>query len=322
MQRMCLTLLTAVGLACANTSAEAQTWPTKPIRAIVPFGAGSATDAVARIVFQDLSSELGQAIVVENRPGAGGTIGSAAVARSEPDGYTLLVAASAHSMAPAVFPNLPYDVAGDFAAVIPLGTLPNVLVTSPAKGFKSVQELVTAAKAKPGSFNYTSAGVGTASHLSAERFRLSAGFQGAHVPFKGGGEALTEVIAGRAEFYFCPIATALPMVRERTVLALAVSSPRRASALPEVPTTLEAGFAESDYIFWLGLFVRSGTAREIVDKLHQASRKALQTPSMHERLVKLGVDPMVMTPGEFDAYIRKDIATNAALVKAAGIKAH
>jgi tripartite-type tricarboxylate transporter receptor subunit TctC len=322
MQRMFMMLLIGVGLVSADIRAEAQTWPTKPIRAIVPFGAGSAIDVVARIVLQDLSSELGQAVVVENRPGAGGTIGSAQVAKSEPDGYTLLVAASAHSMAPAVYPNLSYDVARDFAAVIPLGSLPNVLVTPPVKGFKTIQEFVAAAKAKAGSFNYTSAGVGTVSHLSAERFRLSAGFQAAHVPFKGGGEALTEVIAGRAEFYFCPIATALSNVHEGRVVALAVSSPKRASALPDVPTTLEAGFPESDYTFWLGLFVRAATAREIVDKIHHASHKALQAPSMQEKLAKLGIDPMVMTPGEFDAYVRKDITDSAALVKAAGIKAH
>ena len=190
--------------------AVAQTWPSKPIRAIVAFAAGSATDVIPRVVFEPLSAQLGQPIVVENRGGAGTTIGAAMVAKAEPDGYTLLATSSAHTLVPTVYPNASYDTAADFAAVVSLGSSPNVLVVSPSKGFKTAQDLVAAAKAKPGSFNFASAGVGTATHLSAERFRMAAGFTAVHIPFRGGAEAITEVLSGRADFLFTPVAIALP----------------------------------------------------------------------------------------------------------------
>jgi len=218
--------------------AVAQTWPSKPIRAIVAFAAGSATDVIPRVVFEPLSAQLGQPIVVENRGGAGTTIGAAMVAKAEPDGYTLLATSSAHTLVPTVYPNASYDTAADFAAVVSLGSSPNVLVVSPSKGFKTAQDLVAAAKARPGSFNFASAGVGSATHLSAERFRMAAGFDATHIPFRGGAEALTEVLSGRAEFYFCPLGTALPQVREGKLMALAVSGPKRAALLPDVPSVL------------------------------------------------------------------------------------
>src|SRR5262245_52335770 len=205
-----------------QTSASAQSWPTKPIRVTIPFGAGSAIDVIPRIVLEQMASQLGQPIVVETRPGAGGTVGMAQVAKADPDGYTLLVNSSAHTIVPWVYKSLSFDVARDLAGVAPLGNLPNVLITSPAKGFKTVGDLVAAAKAKPGTFNFATAGVGTATHMSAERFRLSAGFEVAHVPFKGGAEALTETIAGRVDYYFCPIATALPQIAEGRVAGLVV----------------------------------------------------------------------------------------------------
>ena len=213
--------------------AAAQSWPNKPIRAIIPFGAGSATDVVPRIVLEQLSAQLGQPIVVENRGGAGGTIGSAMVAKADPDGYTILVNSSAHTITPSIYPNLSYDVIRDFATVAAIGNVPNVLIIAPSKGIKTVQEFVAAAKAKPGSFNFGSVGIGSAVHLSAERFRLSAGYEAVHIPFKGGAEALTEVIAGRVDYYFCPIATALPHIRDGRLLGLAVSSPTRASTMPD-----------------------------------------------------------------------------------------
>src|SRR5262249_4027581 len=190
--------------------AVARTGPGRPIRAIVAFAAGSATDVIPRVVFEPLSVQLGQPIVVENRGGAGTTIAGAMVAKAEPDGYTLLATSSAHTLVPTVYPNASYDTAADFAAAVSLGTSPNVLVVSPSKGFKTARDLVAAAKASPGSFNFASAGVGTATHLSAERFRMAAGFDAVHIPFRGGAEALSEVLSGRAEFYFCPLGTALP----------------------------------------------------------------------------------------------------------------
>ena len=219
-----------------GSEAVAQTWPSKPIHAIIAFAAGSATDVIPRVVFEPLSAQLGQPIVVENRGGGGTTIAGGMVAKADPDGYTLLATSSAHTLVPTVYPNAPYDTAADFAAAVSLGTSPNVLVVSPSKGFKTARDLVAAAKASPGSFNFASAGVGTATHLSAERFRMAAGFDATHIPFRGGAEALTEVLSGRAEFYFCPLGTALPQVREGKLMALAVSGPKRAALLPAVPS--------------------------------------------------------------------------------------
>src|SRR5215470_4226339 len=245
----CLMLLVAADVA------DADDWPSKSIRAIVPLTPGSATDVIPRTVFEYLSVRLGQTIVVENRVGAGGTIGAAAVAKADPDGYTLLVTSNAHTIAPFVQPNVPYDVVRDFAGITPLGNVPNVLVIAPSKNIRTIQQLVATAKAKPGLINYASGGTGTPPHLTAERFRLSAGFTGQHIPFKGAPEALTEVMTGRIDFYFSPITPALPLIRDGQLLALAVSSTKRASALPDVPTTVEAGYPNSDFDFWIGMFV-------------------------------------------------------------------
>jgi tripartite-type tricarboxylate transporter receptor subunit TctC len=313
-------LVLATAFACAHTSAWAQTWPSKPIRAIIPFGAGSATDIIPRIVFDPLSAQLGQPIVVENRVGGGSTVGTTAVAKAEPDGYTLLGTSVAHTITPAVYANLSYDAAADFAAVIPFGTLPNVLVISPAKGFKTIQEMVAAAKAKPGSFNYASVGVGSGTHLSVERLRLSAGFEAVHVPFRGGPEALTEVMAGRVEFYFCPINTALPFIQEGKLAALVINSTKRAAALPDVPTTLEAGYRDADFPIWIGMLAPAKTPREIVERLNRETSKVLQTPAIQEKLGKTGVEPLIISAAEFDARIRKEVEINGALAKAAGIK--
>jgi tripartite-type tricarboxylate transporter receptor subunit TctC len=315
-------LVTALGLTVASFRAEAETWPTKPLRAIVPIAAGTITDIVPRVVFEQLSAQLGQTIVVENRPGAGQTMGAALVAKSDADAYTLLVNSSAHVIAPSLHPNLSYHPARDFAAVIPLGIMPAVLVVPPTRGFKTVGEFVAAAKAKPGAMNYGSAGVGTATHLSAERFRASAGFQAAHVPFKGGAEIITEVMTGRLDFFFGPVGVVLPHVREGKLTALVVNGAKRSSLLPDVPTTLEAGFANAEYPLWLGMFLPAKTPRDIVDRLHRETLKALQEPKVRDKLATLGVDPMVMAPAEFDALVEKEIAMNAALVKAAGIKTH
>jgi tripartite-type tricarboxylate transporter receptor subunit TctC len=322
MTRFCLMLLPVVGLAVANTAAEAQTWPTRPIRALVPFTAGSGTDVLARVAFDQLSIQLGQAVIAENRVGAGGTIAASTVAKADSDGYTILVHSSALTIAPSIYQNLAYDTVRDLAAVVPLGVSPNVLIISPSRGIKTVHELVSAAKAKPGSFTFASAGVGTGTHLSAERFRLSAGFEALHVPFKGGPEAITEVIAGRVDFSVLPVGIVLSHIREGKLLALAVNGAKRASSLPDVPTTLEAGFADSDYPLWWGLFLPAKTPRDIVDRLHRETLRALQTPKVREKLATLGVDPLVMMPAELDAHVRKELGANAALVKATGLKAN
>jgi tripartite-type tricarboxylate transporter receptor subunit TctC len=313
-------LVSALVLPAAIFKAEAQTWPTKPLRAIVPIAAGSVLDIVPRVVFEQLSKQLGQSIVVENRPGAGGTIGSSYVAKAAPDGYTILVNSSAHTIAPARYGNLGYDPARDFSAVAPLGVSPFVLVASPGRGFETVRDLVAAAKAKPGAFNFASPGFGTASHLSAERFRLSSGVHATHVPFKGGVEAMTEVMAGRIDFFFVALGAALPHIRDGKLSALAVNSATRSAALPEVPTIQEAGFHDAEYPTWFGLFLPAGTPREIVDKLHRETLTALQEPKVREKLAALGMEPMVMTPKELDAYVEREIISDAALVKSIGLK--
>jgi tripartite-type tricarboxylate transporter receptor subunit TctC len=314
--------LTLAGAALATPAltgrAPAQAWPTRNIRAMVPFSAGSTIDIIGRLVLDPLSSQLGQTIVVENRGGAGGTIGTAIVAKAEPDGYTLLIHAAAHSAAPAAYPNISYNVANDFAAVIPFGTVPNVTVVSAASGIKSLQELI--AKAKSGSLSYASAGVGSATHWAAERLRVSAKFTGVHVPFRGGPEALTEVVAGRVDFSCMGIASALPHINSGKLVPLAVSMPKRSSALPNVPTTIEAGYADSDYNFWMGMLVPAKTPRPIIDKLYQETQKALRHPNVVEKFKPQGVEPMNLTPAEFDALIKKEIEANLALVKAAGLK--
>ncbi len=315
-----LLILPALGLALSTVGAGAQTWPVKPLRAVVPVAAGSSTDIIPRVVFEQLSGQLGQPIVVENRSGAGGMIGTAFVAKSDADGYTLLATGSVHTISQSVYSKLTYDPARDFAAVVPLGISPNVLVVAPGKDFKTVGDLVAAGKARPGALNFSSVGIGTATHLSAERFLSSAGVKAVHIPFKGGAEAMSEVMAGRVDFFFGPVGLVLPQVREGRLVALVVNGAKRAAALPDVPTTLEAGIANAEYPIWFGLFLPSKTPREIVDKLHRETLKALQEPKTRERLAALGVDPMAMTPNEFDAHVQKEIAVNAALVKEIGLK--
>jgi tripartite-type tricarboxylate transporter receptor subunit TctC len=308
----------ALALPALPRLASAQAWPAKPIRAIIPFTAGSTVDIVGRIVLEPLASQLGQTIVVENRGGAGGTIGTAAVARAEPDGYTILINASAHSAAPAAYPNVPYDTAKDFSAVASFGSVPNVVVIAPSKNIKTLAELAAAAKAR--SLTFASAGVGSATHWAAERLRLSGGFQAVHVPFRGGPEALTEVMTGRVDFMCIGVSSGLGFIREKSLLPLAVCTPKRTPALPDVPTTLELGFADSDYTFWNGMLVPAKTPRDIVDRLYRETQKALQLASVQEKFAPQGIDPMPLSPTEFDALIKREIAINLALVKAADIK--
>ena len=297
-----------------------QSWPSKTIRVVVPFSAGSATDIIARAIFDKVSAEVRQPIIIENKVGAGGTIGSADVARSEPDGHTILLNSSSHTVTPATYASLPYDTLNDFAAIIPVGSLPNVLIVSKTKGYNTLKDLVEAAKAKPGSLNYGSAGPGSASHLTAERLRLSAKFEAVHVPFKGAPEALREVVADRIDFYFSPLLPARSLLATGQLKAIAVSSGKRAAALKDVPTTVEAGVPNSNYEFWVGVFVPAKTPKSIQERLYAEIKKALDSPEIKERMSKLGADPMPMTSAEFTKLVRDEVAMNKALVKAAGIK--
>ena len=299
---------------------QAAPWPSKPIKAVVPFAAGAATDIVARAVLEQVSKQLGQPILIENKPGAGGTIGIGQVAHSEPDGYTILVQSNSYAVIPSTYKNLGFDIAKDMVGVTALTSVPMVLVTSPGKGARTLQDFVKMAKARPGSINYASAGTGGATHLGAERFNAAAGIKGVHVPYKSSAEALTEVLAGRVDYYFSPIGLAAQYLKADKLVALAVSSKTRSSTLPDVPTSLEAGLPNSDYEVWIGMFAPAKTPRAIINRLNEETVKALHSPQMRERLATLVMDPMPMSPGEFDAFIKKDIQLNADLVKAAGIE--
>jgi tripartite-type tricarboxylate transporter receptor subunit TctC len=318
--RAALVFAIACAALASMTGSRADEWPSRPIRAIIPLSPGSAADIIPRIVFEQLSAQLGQPIIVENKPGASGTIAARAVAMADPDGYTLLAHSSAHIIAPSTVANLPYDPIKDFVAVAPLGNLPNVLVISPSKNIKTVQELVAEGKKRPITFG--SIGVGSPIHLTMERFRLSAGFQAQAITFKGAPEAMLEVMTGRVDVYYAPVLAALPLIKDGKVLPLAVSSPARAPTLPDVPTTLEAGYANSAYRFWIGVFAPAKTPPDIVIKLNAEIQKALQTPAVREKLAKLGVQPMAMDAGAFDKFVKEELTINAHLAKAAGISAH
>ncbi len=310
----------AVLAALAATGAQAQTYPDKPIHIIVPFTAGSATDVVARVLAQAMSKNIGQVVVVENKTGAGGTIGATQVAKSAPDGYTLLANSSAHTVNPSIYPNLSYDTAKDFIAVSLLAQQPNIMVASPSKGWKTAADYAKAAKGEPGKFTYASAGVGSGTHMNAEKFKLSAGIDTVHVPYRGTPEALADTMNGRTDVFFGPVIATLPMVRDGRVVALAAGSEKRSSVLPDVPTTEEQGFKGSAYDFWSGLFAPAGTPPAVIARLNAEVRKALESPEVKERLSALGTDIAPTTPADFDKKVARELVENAELVKRAGIK--
>ncbi len=321
MKKLVTTLIALAAWVAASAAAAQAAYPTKPIRFIVPFTAGSGTDTIARAVADTMGKGLGQTIIVDNRPGAGGTIAAAMVAKGEADGYTVLIHSSGHALNPAIYPNLTYDTLRDLTGVTPLAALPNVMVVSPSRGWKTVADVIAAAKARPGALNYASAGVGSATHLNAEKFKLQAGIDAVHVPFKGTPEALSDVIGGRDDWFFAPLTAALPLVREGRLLALAVSTPQRTPALPQVPTTVEAGVPGSDYTFWVGMIVASATPAPVVKRLHDEAIKALASPEVKERMKLLGADPFPMEQAQFNAFIKTEMESAARIAKAANLKA-
>jgi len=293
-------------------------WPSKPIRVIVPFSAGSTTDLVGRVVMENVGAQLGQPVVIENRGGAGGTIGANLAVQAPADGYTLLVHSSAHSAAPAAYPRTPYSPAKDLRGIASFGSVPNIIVISPKKNIKTLAELVAAAK--KGNMTFASAGIGSATHWAAERFRLAAGFDATHIPFRGGPESLTEVVTGRVDFVCIGVSSGIPFVRDGRLLALGVTTPGRSSVLPEVPTTVEAGYPNSDFTFWNGLLASAKTPTPIIDQLHKAVMKALEAPEVKARFAPQGIEPMPFTPEQFDKMISAEIEANLAIVKAANLK--
>src|SRR5579872_3296953 len=309
-----------MGIWLVVSAAQAENYPSRLIKAIIPFGAGSAADVVPRVVFDRLAAELGQAIVVENRPGAGGTIGTAAVVKSDPDGYSVLSQSSALAIYPAIYSNLPFDVAKDLSSVLMMGVTANIMIVPASRPWKTVQEFIADARARPGAFTFGSAGVGSATHISAEKFRLAAGLETIHAPYRGGAEVLADILGGRIDFYFCPLSTALPLIKEGRVRALLVSTPKRVADLPDVPTPDEAGLKNAESAFWLGVFVPAKTPRDIVERFYNAGTKVLAEPSMRQNLTRLGVEPLPMSPAEMDAFVAREIAENLEVIKAAGIK--
>src|SRR5271167_3118910 len=297
-----------------------QGYPNKPVHIIVPFTPGSATDILARTFGQKLSEIWNQSVIVDNRPGAGGTIGAALFAKSPPDGYTLPVHSAAQAYNPSLYPSLPYDTVKDFVDIAPLGGQPNVLVVAPSAGIKTLAELIALAKQKPGQLNFASAGTGSGTHINGEKFKLAAGIDVVHIPYKGTPEALTDTMAGRVTYFFSPVSAALPLVRDGKLVALAVSTAKRSSVLPNVPTIAESGLPGFDYSLWIGIFAPAGTPSEVVERIARDVHAAGQAPDVKERLAALGAEPMPMTRTEFKRFVDAEIVESAKVIKAAGIK--
>lgn len=316
----CLRHLLMLFFIALSVPAHAQSWPTRPVRALIPFSPGSAVDVVARVVFAQVERKLGQPVIFENRPGGGTVIATGAVANAEPDGYTLLVTSAIFASAAWTTPNLAYDPFKDFLPVVPLANTAHVLVMSPDRGVRTLADLVAYARAHP--VNYVTLGPGSVAHVNAERFRRAAKFEANPIPYKGPGEALTDIMTGRVEFYFGALQPALPLIRDGKLVPLAVSSSIRMPELPDVPTTVEAGFANTEFNLWFGVFLPSRTPSAIVDRLHREVSAALDDADVKDKLGKLMAHPMPMSTAEFTDMVHKELRENLAFFKSAGIKAN
>ncbi|HTP97002.1 MAG TPA: tripartite tricarboxylate transporter substrate-binding protein [Burkholderiales bacterium] len=317
-----LTVLCGASAASAlfASIAAAQALPAKPIRFVGIATPGSPSDIIGRALGEPLSRRLGQQIIVDNRPGAGGTIAAGVVARSEPDGTTLLLTTSAQTGMPWMYGNLGFHPIADFSGVAALAELPNVLVVPPQRGWNALRDMIDAAKAKPGSLNFGSGGTGSGTHLCAEKLMLAAGIRANHVPYKGTSEGVIEVIAGRLDWFYAPAAGVVSLVRDGKLKALAVSTRARMPLLPDVQTVAEAGLNDAEYVFWIGLLAPRRTPRAAIDALNTETLGALRLPEMRERLRQLGAEPLAMKPDEFDAFIAADTESTGRIVKAAGIR--
>jgi len=313
-QVVSLTLALVATLACA------QDYPSKPIRMIVPLTAGSGADIAGRIVAKHLSEAWKQPVVVENRPGAGGQIGTQAVVKAEPDGYTLLVQSASHAANPAIYKSLPYDPLKDLIDVAFLGITPYVMVTAKGGSYPTLKALIDEARAKPGAIPFASAGVGSSTHLAAEYFAQSAGVKMLHVPYKGSPEAIQDSMAGRTSFYMAPINTVVGQMKEGKLAALGVSSKDRSAVMPEVPTLSEQGLRGFDITLWFGMWAPAGTPAAIVNKINAQVTSIMQSPEVREQFAKLGIAPTTMKPDEFARFVRDQISTNQRIVKSADIQ--
>lgn len=314
----CLCFITLATLAGA---ALAQGFPTKAIRMIVPFPPGGPNDILGRVVAQKLTDQIGQQVVVDNRGGAGGIIGAELAARAAPDGYTLLLGGTASlSINPSLHRKLPYDPIKDFAPVSLVGTAPSILITHPSVPVKTVKQLIDLAKAKPGHLNFASAGIGTPPHLAGELFKSMAGVDMVHVPYKGGGPALTDLLAGQVGIYFSGISSALPFVREGRLRGIAVTSARRTAVMPEMPTIAESGLPGYEVGNWYAIVAPAATPKAIVIRLNHEIVKTLAVPDVKKRFIELAADTLGSTPEELTAYNRSEISKWAKVIKSAGIK--
>jgi len=312
--------LLAVLLCAFAAQAFAQTYPSKPVHIVISFTPGSSTDIVGRIVIQKLTEIWGQPVVPDNRAGAGGSIGSAAVAKAAPDGYTLLINSNAHCVNPAIYAKLPYDTLKDFTEIAPLAIQPNVFVVPATSQFKTLMDFVNAARAKPGTLNIGHAGIGSGTHLNTEKFIAAANLKVTEVPFKGTPEVIAAMLSGDVHAYWAPISAAMSLVKGGKLRPLAVSTAKRNAQLPEVPTTGEAGIKGADSPLWFGLWGPGGMNADLVKKINADVRKALADPAVKERLVAGGNDTMDMSPEQFDKLVRTEMAEYARVLKAAGVK--
>jgi len=320
MKRTLKLLGAAVALCALAGNTFAQAWPSKPVKVVVALPPGSGTDITGRAIAASLAAQTGQPFIVENRPGGSGSIAMNLVAKSEPDGYTLLVMSSSWTVTPSTVPNLPYDTLKDLSGITMLADIANALAVRADRNWKSVKDLIAAAKANPGKMNAATIGTGSATHLTTERFRLSAGIDVVSVPYKGTPESLTDVLSGRVDYCFCPIGNVMPMVKDGRLSALAVSSKHRTSSVPDLPTTEEAGVPNSAQPFWVGMGVPSKTPRDIVGRIHAEAVKALGSPEIKARWLSLNQDVRIFTPEAFDALLREEVISNAKLVKDANLK--
>ena len=314
-------IITSLGLLAASAAALAQDYPSKPVRVILPFTAGSAIDVMARLVGQGLAERWRQQVIVDNRPGPAGSVAAHAVAKAPADGYTILVHTTAYATNAALNRALPYDPHTDLLPVAPLGAQPYVLVVRSANGPRSVSEVIASSRAKVGGLAYGSAGTGSGTHFVAEKFRLATGTSGLHVPYKGGPEATGDLLGGRIDYWFPPIAIATVHVREGRLLALGVTSASRSSVLPDVPTLAESGLAGFDSTFWSGVWVPAKTSPGIVQRISADIASVVSLPEMRQAFLKLGVDPLKMTAKEFARFIQREIEEAARIAKATGIPA-
>jgi tripartite-type tricarboxylate transporter receptor subunit TctC len=312
--------LLALALAALAPAAHAQNYPTKPVRLIISFTPGSSTDIIGRAVAAKLQEMWGQPVVAENRPGAGGTVGSEFVVRSDPDGYTLLANSSAHAANPGMYKDLRYDTMRDFVNLALLGGGPNVLIVSPESGWKSLKDFVDAAKKSPGKLNFSSAGIGSGTHFNLEKLKLAAGIDVQHVPYKGTPEAIGDTIANRVCCYWAPLNAALPHVNGGKATALAISSAQRSPLLPNVPSVAEQGYAGFDYTLWVGLWGPAKIPQDIAAKINKDVNAALASPDLKERLAKLGTVPGNLTIAQFTDFVKKEIEDTKKILDAAGIK--